>query len=1010
MRLPKLAIENHQFTNIAYFMLVLTGLISFITMPRSEDPQVSPPGSTVVVIYPGATPTDMEELVIDPLEEAINELEDIKTLESTSEDGIGIIQVEFLTGSDPDDKYSDVVQKVNSVRQKLPDDIYSLETTQWSISDVQIMQLALTSETAPYKNLEKEAERLKKLLEKVNGVKKVKLWAFPEQQVNVALDMEKMAHYKISISQVMNAIGAANQNIPGGYIDISTLRFNVQTTGSYGSLQEIKNTIVHSRNGKIVFLKDIANVELAYKDNNYFVRYKDKKAVLITLTQKEDTNIFNVTDGVKEQIKEFKKSLPASHKLYTSFDQSESVHHRLTNFFSNLLQGLVLVGIVIFLSVNIRASIIVMLAIPFSILIGIGFVDLSGIGLQQMTISGLVIALGLLVDNAIVVIENITRFMKQGYTRKEAAIQATSQIGWAVVSATATTVLAFVPMMMMQDVTGDFIRSMPLTVVFTLLASLLISLTLTPYLSSKFLKVDAKESRFRKMLDRIVSVQYKYILNKAISHPGKTILLTLLLFFSSFALLPLVGVSYFPKAEKPQFFINIDTPNGTNLAETAKVAQYVETILQKEPDIKKYTLNIGHGNPRVYYNVISKRERSTHAQFFIELLNYDADRFHKLITRLRNTFNNYAGAKIEVKELEQGPPINAPIEIRILGDNLDSLKTISKDVENIIASMPGTININNPLGTSKLDIRVNVNKDKAGLYGVPLVEIDRTVRAAIAGLSVTKYRDAEGKEYDITLRLPVENSPKISDLEKIYITSVTGTQIPLQQLASIELESSPQIISHYGLDRNVSLTADVVSGVSANKTTLAIIEKLKEYKWPAGYRYAIGGELESTGESFGGLAQAFIIAIIGILAVLVLQFKSYSQPLIVFAAIPFATIGSIFALLVTGNTFSFTAFVGFTSLAGIVINNSIILVDYTNQLRREGIAVLEALEQACQARFVPIILTTATTIGGLLPLTLGGGTLWAPMGWTLIGGLTTSTFLTLILVPVLYKIFSKKEQ
>jgi multidrug efflux pump subunit AcrB len=324
-------------------------------------------------------------------------------------------------------------------------------------------------------------------------------------------------------------------------------------------------------------------------------------------------------------------------------------------------------------------------------------------------------------------------------------------------------------------------------------------------------------------------------------------------------------------------------------------------------------------------------------------------------------------------------------------------------------STRGTININNPLRTSKTDLHVNINRAKAGLLGIPLVDIDRAVRTSIAGIPISNYHDAEGKEYQIVVRLPKKETAILSDFDKIYVSSLTGAQVPLKQVASIEFKATPMLIDHHNMDRNATLTSDVISGYSVDNVTREILDKLDQFRWPKGYQYSVGGELESREESFGGMMQAVLIAIISIFAVLVLQFRSYSQPLIVFSAIPFALVGSVVTLLITGNSFSFTAFVGLTSLIGIVVNNSIILVDYTNQLRSDGTSLKEALIQAGETRFVPIVLTTATTIGGLLPLTLGGGSLWAPMGWTIIGGLIASTLLTLIIVPILYQIFTPKN-
>lgn len=1012
MRLSKIAIENHQFTIIFIIIFLLSGLLSLIIMPRSEDPLISPSGSSIVVIYPGANPKDMEELIVDPIEEVINELEDIKELTSISEDGLALIGVEFEMGSDPDEKYSDVIQKVNSVRDDLPDNIMDLDIRKWSITDVNILQVALVSKTASYRSLEKEADRLKDSFEKVPGVKRAKTWAYPEQEVRVSIDMERMVKNKLSLSQILESIQNANQNIPGGNIDIGGRRFNIQTSGSYESLQDIQNTIIHSANGKVLYLRDVADIDFAYEDKKYFGRYNSKPAVFVTASQKEGTNIFQVDEKLKEQISNFQLQLPPSINLEIIFDQSKSVSKRVNGFFSNLLQGLILVGLVVLVIIGRRASVIVILAIPVSILIAVGFVDMVDYGLQQMTIAGFVIALGLLVDNAIVVTENISRFMKMGYKNKEAAIKGTSQIAWAVISSTVTTILAFIPMMMIGDVTGDFIRSMPVTVVFTLLASLFISLTLTPFLASKYLDNQnfQKQSKIRKFLDGFIENHYQKRLKHALNHPFSYLFLTFLIFMGSLGLFPLIGVSFFPKAEKPQFIINVNTPDGSSVDKTAEVVSYVESVLSQREEVVHFASNIGKGNPRIYYNVIPENEKSTHAQIFIQLESYTPRFFESVINDLRTEFSTYAGAEIEVKEFEQGPPVEAPIAIRIIGENLDILKEIAMDVETMISSTYGTVNIENPLRTSKTDLQIQINREKAAMLGVPLVEIDRTVRASIAGLPISQYRDVEGKDYNIVVRLPVKEKPTVSDFDDIFVSSMSGSQIPLKQIASIAFKATPMRINHYSLDRNVTLTADVIGDLSVNKMTMEILDKIDQYDWPKGYRYSIGGELESQEESFGGMIQAVMIAIIAIFAVLVLQFRSYSQPFIVFSAVPLAVVGSMVALLVTGYSFSFTAFVGMTSLVGIVVNNSIILVDYTNQLRLNGKDVVSAIIEAGKTRFVPIVLTTATTISGLLPLTLRGGTLWAPMGWTIIGGLIVSTILTLIIVPVLYKLLKGNSE
>jgi multidrug efflux pump subunit AcrB len=1012
MRLPRLAIENHQFTTVVIALLVIFGIVSYLTMPRSEDPLVSPPGTSIIVVYPGASPVDLEQLVVDPIEAVLNELDDIKALVSGIEDGIAIVDIEFVAGSDPDDKYSDVTQRVNSIRSSLPLDIMELEMIKWSISDTKILQLAIVSETASYDEMQAEAERLEDLLEIRYGVTNIEIEAYPEQQVKVSLDLEKISSRGISLWEVTRAIQAGGADIPGGSVELGDRKFTLHTSGDFASVEDIRRTIVATYAGKSVYLGDVADVGYGYADDMHTARYDGRRAIWLSLSQKERTNIFKVMDGINPALEEFRRGLPSSMTLETVVDQSESVSERVDGFFENFAQGVALVGIVILLALGLRASAIVMMAIPFSIAIAIGLVDLNGFGLQQMSIVGLVIALGLLVDNAIVVVENVSRFILMGYSRFDAAVKGTAQIGWAIVSATATTVLAFMPLASMQSISGDFIRSMPMTVIYCLSASLLISLTLTPFLSSRFLKRTEKKKpgRARRLLNSFIENKYRRALGWALSRPKTVVALALAAFVASFALFPVVGFSLFPKSGKMQLLVNVWAPEGTNLSKTDSICEYIESVLEDRDEVRHYAANVGNGNPRIYYNMYSPRNRSHFSQTLVIIEDIGVDGMASLVEELREEFDRYPGARIEVKEFEQGPPVEAPIAIRVIGDNMKTLKHLAADVEEIIRSTGGTVNVHNPLGTSKTDLHVRINREKAAMLGVPIVDIDRTVRAAISGLTVAKYRDVEGTEYDVVVRLPIATRPGSGDLDRIHVSSMSGAQIPIRQLADVEFKAAPVELSHHNLERNVMVTADVARGYSINRVTRAAVEKLDAYSWPSGYRYYVGGEAESREDSFAGIFKAILITVISIFAVLVLQFRSYRQPLIVFAAIPLAFIGSILALFATGYSFSFTASIGLASLMGIVINNSIILVVYTNQLRGNGKGIREALAEAGETRFVPIILTTATTISGLLPLTLVGGEMWGAMGWTIIGGLLVSTILTLIVVPVLYMLSERGKK
>ncbi len=1022
MRLSKLAIDNYQFTLIVFVLLLFAGIQSYIAMPRTENPEIVIPGVSILVIYPGASPVDMEELVALPIEEAVNELDDIKKINTYMIDGVASIAVQFDFNADADEKYDEVVQKVNSIRGELPKEILDLQTTQWTSSDVAMLQLAILSDKASYRELENQAELLKKDLEKVIGVKKVEIIACPEQEVRIALDLEKMAGMNISMDEVADAIRSNNANIPGGTIELGDKVFTVKTSGSYTDLKQIRRTVVNSYMGKLIYLENIANIHFAHEDIKYYVRFPSfeagnaKKALFIVVKQKEGLNVLDVSKDVKAEISAFSSSLDQNYRLEYVFDQTEGVRNRINGFMWNLLQGIILVGLIIFLALGFRSSLVVIIAIPLSILIGLSIVDSMGYGLQQISIAALVVALGLLVDNSIVMVENINRYISKGLSPREASIAAASEIGWPVVSATLTTVLAFVPIAMMPYQAGLFIRSLPVTIIVTLSISLIIALTLTPMITSKVFRVSVKKgksdngsNRFNSLLSKIIEGPYRKSLKYALNHRWQVVLISVIAFFISLYAFTFVGFSLFPKAEQPNLMIKIRLPDGTNLDKTDEVARYVESVLDTTPEIKYYATNVGHGNPRIYYNVFPESFKTHIADIYIETKDYVPDEFDALINRLRDTFDKYPGAKINVKEFEQGSPIAAPVQIYLTGKSLDVLSDISSEFEDFLRKQDGIINLENAFTKNKTDLYFNINREKANLFGVPIHRIDQTIRTAITGTPVSIFRDKNGNEYNMVLRLSFEGKIRLEDVDKIYVKSLAGKMIPLSQLAKVEFRQSPSIITRYNLDRTAEIRADIQKGYSIDDVMVPVIEKLQSYSFPSGYGYYISGELESRSETFGGTKTAFVIAIISIFAVLVLQFRSFSQPIIIFIALPFAAIGMIWALLLSGNTFSFTAFVGFTSLVGIVVNNSIILVDYTNILRKKGKSIPEALQIAGETRFTPIILTSFTTIGGLLPLTLQGGSLWSPLGWTIIGGLLVSTMLTLIMVPVFYKIVIREK-
>ncbi|MBZ0266268.1 efflux RND transporter permease subunit, partial [bacterium] len=551
----------------------------------------------------------------------------------------------------------------------------------------------------------------------------------------------------------------------------------------------------------------------------------------------------------------------------------------------------------------------------------------------------------------------------------------------------------------------------PISVMLILGASLLVALTFSPMAASRIMKPVPMEKQpvLTRKLYGFVGGPYKNALKFGLNHRWLVLGMATLVFIGSMALFPLVGVSFFPKAEKPIFIVDVTLPKGSSLDATDRALRWVEDEVMNLEYVEQVTSNLGRGQPNFYYNMFPGAEKTNFGELFVQTKqDFTGEKLSRELNQLRSRLKQYPGAKFNVIELEQGPQSGDPIEVRVFGDNSGQLEETSHVIEEAIANVPGAVNVKNPYSTKATNVRVDINRDKAAMMGIPLHEIDRVVRTAIAGWQTGDYRDARGEDYPIMVRLPAGEQASMEDFMRIYLPSASGNQVALKEVADIKLESGHSLVQRRDGQQMVSIGAGT-SGRPTAQVETDIRTTLEGMDLPEGITFEFGGESEARGESFNSMYQATSIAIIGIYAVLVFMFRNFRQPLIIYAALPLAFIGSIIALFITGNTFSFTAFIGLTSLVGIVINNSILLVDMTNQNRISGMNRRDAIMEAGTSRFVPIVLTTLTTIFGLLPLTIRGGTLWGPMGWVIIGGLITSTLLTLIIVPILYELFSHKE-
>jgi multidrug efflux pump subunit AcrB len=1013
MRISNFAVKNYQFTLVIFLMTIALGLTTFLNMPRSEDPATDGPQFPVIVVYPGTSPADMEELVVDPLEKRIYALEDIKKIKTTISDGVAVLNVDYKYESNVNDKYQELVREINSMRDELPQDIYSIDVNKVSPSNVNILQIGLISENSSRENLKKYAERLQEELEKVNALKEVEIFGLPNEIVRIDLHLDQMARMNIPVQAVLGSIQSEIGNIPGGSIEAGNKAFNVKTSGDYKDLEEIANTQVIAFQGRNVALKDIADVHFDYEENKHITRLNGYRTVFVNAALKEGSNISQVQEQYLPVLEKFKTSLPSNIDMVLAFDQAEFVNKRLGGLGFDFVIAILLVSITL-LPLGGRAAAIVMISIPLSLAIGLVLLNALGYSLNQLSIVGLVVALGLLVDDSIVVVENIERWIREGHSRMEATLLGTKQIGLSVVGCTVTLIIAFMPLVFLPEGSGDFIRSLPIAVITSVLASMLVSLTIIPFLSSRLLKehVEGHQGNlFLRSLQKAISVSYAPLLERSLRKPVQTLVIALVVFGSSMALFPVIGFSLFPASEKPQFLVNIITPIQTKIGETDAVTKKVEAVLKDIPEIQFFSTNVGKGNPRIYYNVIPENERTDFAQIFVQLdPNSSVKEKVRITETLRSQFNNFAGAKIEVKNFEQGPPVTAPVEVRLSGENLDSLRVLAAKVEKLIQETPGTIYINNPVSNLKTDIKVAIQKEKARSLGINILEVDRTVRLAVAGLKLGSYSDANGDQKEIIVTSPKEERASLISFNKLFVNNNQGAAIPIEQIADLEFESSPLLISHYNKTRTVSVTAFVQEGFLADRVINEVSAKVEKVTMPEGYNFKMAGEAETREESFGGFQTVIIVTVFLFIAVLILLFKTFKSTIIVLSVIPLGMVGALAALWITGNSLSFVAIIGLIALAGIEVKNSILLVDFTNQLRAEGKSLDAAIREAGEIRFLPIVLTTLTAIGGLMPIAWSTNPLISPLAIVLIGGLISSTILSRIVTPVVYKLLPPRIQ
>ncbi|MBI1340876.1 MMPL family transporter [bacterium] len=1003
-------VDRWQFTLIVFTLLFALGVQSLFSIPKAEDPPVEFPGVGVVIVLPGADADQMERTVAIPLETALNGLEDVVEIRSTSRAGLAQVSVEFEYGSDPKRKYDEVVRELNVVRPTLPPGVTLVRADRFDPSQTNIIQMALVSETAPIRQMEAYARELRDAVERASGVQQSEIWGVPTSEVRVTADLDRLAAYRLPLGAVADALQREGAEVPIGAVESNGRRFNVEATGPFDSLDEIRNVVLRSVEGSVIRVGDVAEVAWENDEAFHITRFNGERALFVTARAKLGGTIFQVMDNIRAQVDRFEPRLPPEIRLERGFDQSEMVGKRLSSLGRDFTIAIALVLLTL-LPLGFRASLVVMISIPLSFAIGLFIMEQLGYTLNQLSIAGFVLALGLLVDDSIVVTENIARRLREGLSPRDAAIAGVEEINIAVLGCTATLLLAFVPLLNLPEGAGDFTRPLPMAIVVTIIASLFVALTIIPFLASRMLPRTGHSNVFLTVVMGAIHAIYRPILHVALHAPRITVAIGL----AAFALVvwqvtPRLGFALFPENDSPYFMVSVKLPQGASITETDKAVLFADKVLGDSGEIEWRFANTGRGNPRVYYNENPEEQQTNAGQIYARFKEWESRTGPARLEAMRNELATYPGARFDVKRFLNGPPIEAPVAVRIRGQDIGVLTEIAGEVERALRETEGARDIENPLSETLVDLDLSVDESAAALRGVPAGAIDQTLRIAIGGARVASFRDPVGDAYPVVLRGPRDERVSVDQIDRLYIWTASGAAAPITEFTSPTFSSGPSQINRLQRERTVTVTANTRQGYLASDVTAAAAEKLSSLRLPPGYSTSFGGQAEATNESLGGLGPAIIVASFGILAVLLLEFGSFAAAAVVAFVIPFGIMGGLIALYIGGETLSYISIIGFIALVGIEIKNSILLVEFANQERDRGTPLREAIEKAGEVRFLPVLLTSLTAIGAFTPLVLERSPLYSPLAMVLIGGLISSTLIARIVTPPMYLLLAPKDR
>lgn len=1002
------AAVNRSTTVFALLLLIgIGGIYSYNYLPREADPEVIIPIITITTSYSGVAPTDVETLVTTPIERKLTGLEGVKEITSSSLEGLSSITIEFEPDIDIDDALQRVGDKVNLATSDLPDDANKPIIREVNVAERPMMYLALSGGSG-LADLSEIAESLEDRIEGIPGVLDVEIIGDVEREIQVEVDPVRLAQYGISLPSLTNLLLKENVNTPAGTMDLGTAKYITRVPGEFRSPEELAGLVAKPGIGKAVYLRDVARIEDGFKDIQSISRVNDIPSITLTIAKRSGENIIAISEQVNALVEGLKTELPDGVTVMVTMDKSSEIRDMVMQLESGILTGLILVLIVIFLFMGISNAIFVSLAIPVSLLITFIVLAIMGVTLNMVVLFSLTLCLGMLVDNAIVVVENIHRYRQKGVPPIQAAKEGAGEVAVPIIASTVTTLAAFMPLFFWPGVMGSYMEYLPRTVTITLIASLFVGLVINPAVVSVFLKRRKSKPKSQSKRHSVVLEGYTHVLKFALRWRAASIVLAMTIlvmvitiFFAN------AEIEFMPQTEPFRADISVDAPEGTNLNASDALVHQVEDVTRGYMgDIEFVVSKIGSGSASHASQVTLRFPQVMDGSLL------PTDILNKIRTQLRHI----VGAEIRFDQEGYGPRKSSAISIELSGDDFDVLAMLSKEVRSTIRDIDGLTDLDDDLDVGRPEIRVTVNREEAWLAGMDTQTIGLSVKAAIEGIQAGQYREGD-EEYDVMVQFPPEFKNDLAYIESMTLVNVSGIAIPFSSVASIEQGVGMGAIRH--IDRKRTIT---VLGRAEGRSSTEVVSDAKAllagFNLPTGYTLIFTGENEDRNDTQGFLIIAFFIGLLLITLVLIAQFNSIIQPLIIMSSVILSLAGVFLGLLLFDLPFGiFMTGLGCISLAGVVVNNAIVLMDFINREREQGLSVEEAVLHAGKTRFRPVTLTAVTTVLGLIPMAIGvsfdfrsfswlvGGSssqFWGSMAIAIIFGLTFATILTLVVIPVLY--------